>query len=177
MLLQESITKKIYEEGHSIGIHSHSHEYEKIYDSVESFFEDLDNSINVIFDIINIKPNIVRLPGGSINVYNVDVYQGIIDELTRRNIKYYDWNVSFDDAKANAKVEEIVQSATYGIEQKKEKNIIMLAHDHAKNIEALEALEKVIDVLETYGYSFSGIDDSVEPITFLNKLDTEKDSK
>lgn len=171
------LLKKIYEEGHSIGIHSHSHEYEEIYDSVESFFKDLDNSIDVIYNMINLRPNIVRLPGGSINAYNIDVYQGIIDELSKRNFKYYDWNVSFDDAKKNASLEEIVQSAMYGIEQNKEKNIIMLAHDQSKNSAALEALEKVIDVLETYGYSFSGIDDSVEPITFLNKLDTEKDSK
>lgn len=169
--------KKINEEGHSIGIHSHSHDFKKIYDSVESFLEDINNVSNAIYEKINIRPNILRLPGGSINEYNKDIYQDIIDELEKRKLQYYDWNVSFEDAKKSTSIEEIIQSAMYGIEQNKDKNIIMLAHDQTKNSIALEALEKVIDVLESNGYSFSRIDNSVEPITFLNKLEVEKNTK
>lgn len=171
------LLKKINEEGHSIGMHSHSHDYKKIYDSTESFLEDINNVSNAIYEKINIRPNILRLPGGSINDYNKDIFQDIIDELAKRNLQYYDWNVSFDDAKKNASIEEIIQSAMYGIELNKDKNIIMLAHDQTKNSIALEALEKVIDVLESYSYSFNRIDNSVEPITFLNKLEVEKNNK
>lgn len=171
------LLKKIYEEGHTIGIHSHSHVYKEIYDSKESFLEDMNSASDIIYEKINVRPSILRFPGGSINEYNKNIYQDTIDELAKRNFQYYDWNVSFDDAKKNTSVDEIVQSAMYGIEQNKDKNIIMLAHDQAKNNVALEALEKVIDVLESYGYSFDKIDNSVEPITFLNKLEVDRNNK
>jgi peptidoglycan/xylan/chitin deacetylase (PgdA/CDA1 family) len=171
------LLEKINEEGHSIGIHSHSHDYNIIYDSLEAYLEDISNVSDAIYEKINIRPNIVRLPGGSINEYNQDIYQDIIDELAKRNFQYFDWNVSFNDAKNNTSIEGIHQSAMYGIEQNKEKNIIVLAHDQTKNSIALEALEKVINVLESHGYSFSGITNSVEPIAFLNKLEHEKNNK
>lgn len=171
------LLKKINEEGHAIGIHSHSHDYKKIYDSEESFFEDMNSASNAIYEKINIRPSILRFPGGSINEYNESIYQDIVDELAKRNFQFYDWNVSFDDAKKNTSIDEIVKSAMYGIELNKNKNIIMLAHDQAKNNVALEALKKVIDVLESYSYTFDKIDNSVEPITFLNKLEVENNNK
>jgi len=48
-------------------------------------------------------------------------------------------------------------------------DLVILAHDRANNNNMLEALEKVIDVLESYDYSFDKLDNSVEPITFYNK--------
>lgn len=171
------LLKKLAEEGHTIGLHSHTHVYDTIYASKDAFLEDISKSSDVIYEKTNIRPSVVRLPGGSINGYNIDIYQDIIDELKNRNFQYYDWNVSFEDAKVSISVDEIVQSAMYGIEKNKDKNIIILAHDLVKNYATLEALEKVIDVLESYGYAFDKLDSSVEPITFLNKLEVNSNNK
>lgn len=161
--------KKIVEEGHAVGIHSHTHKYEQIYSSKEAFLEDMNNSFNIIYEYTGIKPTITRFPGGSINSFNRDIYQDIVEELEKRNFLYYDWNVSFDDAKKNVTTDEIYKSALTGIEKNSKNDLIILAHDQAKNNYSLEALKKLIDVLESYGYSFDKMDNSVEPITFSGK--------
>ncbi len=77
--------------------------------------------------------------------------------------------MSFEDAKNDVSVDEIYQNVLDGIEKNNENDLVILAHDRANNNNMLEALEKVIDVLESYDYSFDKLDNSVEPITFYNK--------
>lgn len=163
------LLKQINDEGHAIGIHSHTHIYKEIYDSKESFLKELNDSFNVIYEKISVKPTVIRFPGGSINKFNSNIHEDITSEVLNRNFRYYDWNVSFEDAKNDATVDEIYQNVLDGIEKNNENDLIILAHDRANNSNMLEALEKVIDVLESYDYSFDKLDNSVEPITFYNK--------
>jgi len=163
------LLKQINDEGHALGIHSHSHIYKEIYDSKESFLKEINDSFNIIYEKTSIKPTIIRFPGGSINKFNSDIYEDITSEVLNRNFRYYDWNVSFEDAKNDATVDEIYQNVLDGIEKNNENDLVILAHDRANNNNMLEALEKVIDVLESYDYSFDKLDNSVEPITFYNK--------
>ncbi len=163
------LLKQINDEGHALGIHSHSHIYKEIYDSKESFLKEINDSFNIIYEKTSIKPTVIRFPGGSINKFNSDIYEDITSEVLNRNFRYYDWNVSFEDAKNDATVDEIYQNVLDGIEKNNENDLVILAHDRANNNNMLEALEKVIDVLESYDYSFDKLDNSVEPITFYNK--------
>lgn len=163
------LLKQINDEGHALGIHSHSHIYKEIYDSKESFLKEINDSFNIIYEKTSVKPTVIRFPGGSINKFNSDIYEDITSEVLNRNFRYYDWNVSFEDAKNDATVDEIYQNVLDGIEKNNENDLVILAHDRANNNNMLEALEKVIDVLESYDYSFDKLDNSVEPITFYNK--------
>lgn len=163
------LLKQINDEGHAIGIHSHTHIYKEIYDSKESFLKELNDSFNIIYEETSVKPTVIRFPGGSINKFNSNIHEDITSEVLNRNFRYYDWNVSFEDAKNDATVDEIYQNVLDGIEKNNENDLIILAHDRANNSNMLEALEKVIDVLESYDYSFDKLDNSVEPITFYNK--------
>lgn len=163
------LLKQINDEGHALGIHSHSHIYKEIYDSKESFLKEINDSFNIIYEKTSIKPTVIRFPGGSINKFNSDIYEDITSEVLNRNFRYYDWNVSFEDAKNDATVDKIYQNVLDGIEKNNENDLVILAHDRANNNNMLEALEKVIDVLESYDYSFDKLDNSVEPITFYNK--------
>ena len=95
-LLQEIVAR-----GHSIGIHSYSHNYNQIYNSVDAYLEDFNNAFNYIYNSTGVKANIFRFPGGSINNYNSLIYKQIIAEMTRRGFVFYDWNVSGEDAKSN----------------------------------------------------------------------------
>ncbi len=163
------LLKQINDEGHALGIHSHSHIYKEIYDSKESFLKEINDSFNIIYEKTSVKPTVIRFPGGSINKFNSYIYEDITSEVLNRNFRYYDWNVSFEDAKNDATVDEIYQNVLDGIEKNNENDLVILAHDRANNNNMLEALEKVIDVLESYDYSFDKLDNSVEPITFYNK--------
>ena len=163
------LLKQIADEGHAIGLHSHSHDYKIIYESLESFLEDLNTSYNIIYEYTNIKPTIIRFPGGSVNEINTEVYEDITSEVLKRNFRYYDWNVSFEDAQNNITSEEIYNYALTGIVRNNENDLIILIHDKANNTETLTALKKVIDVLESNGYNFDVLDNNVEPITFSYK--------
>lgn len=159
----------ILEQGHAIGIHSNTHEYTKIYESLDSYLEDLNNAYNAIYNQTGIRVNIVRLPGGSINSFNEVTKQEITDELLDRNFRYYDWNVSFQDAKKNITADEIYQNALSGINKLDGEDLIILAHDYQNNDQTLIALKKVIATLSDLDYEFGVINNTVEPITFSGK--------
>ena len=90
--------RRIVQEGHTIGMHSYSHSYKKIYASVEAFLKDMYQVFNLIKDTTGVTPTCFRFPGGSINSYNKAVYKDIKAEMIRRGFVPYDWNVSSGDA-------------------------------------------------------------------------------
>ena len=106
------IVKRIYDEGHSIGVHSSSHAYEKIYKSVDHFLSDFEICLEYIKDITGEAPNIFRFPGGSVNSYNKDICKELTDEMTRRGFTYFDWNVSGEDATKNYSEKRLCQTSS-----------------------------------------------------------------
>ena len=34
--------KKVYDEGHTVGLHSYTHEYDQVYASLDAYFDDLE---------------------------------------------------------------------------------------------------------------------------------------
>ena len=97
----QEILRRIAEEGHTIGIHTDSHQYRSIYASVEAYLEDFEKVFRKVYEITGVKPEIFRFPGGSVNGYNGAIYQELIAEMMRRGFSYYDWNVSSADATGN----------------------------------------------------------------------------
>ena len=158
--------KAVADAGHSIGVHSVSHDYEKVYESVESYLEDFNATYNCIYEATGVKPQIFRFPGGSINNYNRFVYMQIIAEMTRRGFIYYDWNVSGEDAVHGADWTSIYNNVMTGIRNNSADRAIVLLHDSDDKYATVTVLEDVIDALLREGYSFGQIDKSVKPVTF-----------
>ena len=71
--------RMIVEEGHTIGIHTATHEYNKIYESVEAYLEDFKIAYDRVYEATGVKCTLFRFPGGSINDYNT----AIRDDKTR----------------------------------------------------------------------------------------------
>lgn len=159
-----SILKRIAQEGHSIGIHCHSHEYKKLYASTENFLEDLHTAYNKIYQATSIKPRFIRFPGGSINAYNSINYQEIISEVLRRGFLYYDWNVSTGDAASNPSLEQIMQNIKASVNG--QDKLIILAHDSEHKTQTVAALPKIIEFLTREGYTFDRLEPTVKPIIF-----------
>ena len=57
--------RKIVEQGHSIGMHTYSHNYTKIYESVEAFLDDMYQVFTLIREATGVTPTFFRFPGGS----------------------------------------------------------------------------------------------------------------
>lgn len=157
--------KRIIREGHSLGMHSDTHNYRKIYASVDAWLDDFAAVDRRIRDITGQKTGIFRFPGGSINIYNANLYQEIIAEMTRRGYVYFDWNVSLGDIslspqKAETLISNLVTRKTG------DSRIVILMHDSASKTETLKALPKIIEHYRNRGFSFDSLQSNTYPITF-----------
>lgn len=161
-------SKHIYQEivkrGHTIAIHTASHKYNEIYQSVDSFLEDFNKVFTKIEELTGVKPDILRLPGGSINPYNVNIHQELLAELLRRGFTFHDWNVSGNDT-GNSATSYSIYQAVVNNASKNDRSVVLL-HDLSDKDITVEALENIIVDLKDKGYSFEKLDGSIVPFTF-----------
>lgn len=139
--------RRIVEEGHTIGIHCDVHDYEMIYESVDSYVADFEKAYDTVLSVTGVEAKIFRFPGGSVNAYNKDVCEDIVAEMEARGFVYFDWNASVEDATGSKPTpEELVQNAVDTSLGRK--RVILLAHDRVENT-AL-ALDALIDAFPEY---------------------------
>ncbi len=158
----KAVYKRIVEEGHTIAVHTASHDYQKVYASVDSYLADFDQMYRQIETVTGIKPTLFRFPGGSINAYNAQVYREIIAEMTRRGFVYHDWNVSAGDATRKATAESVYQNVVGGVGAHT-KSIVLL---HDIKASTTTALPWILDTLLNEGYVFDKLDETVRPYQF-----------
>lgn len=156
------IAQRIAAEGHTIGIHCYNHDYNNLYQSVESFVEDFEHARRVIYEVTGVETVLFRFPGGSINSYNDKVYAQIIEEMTKRGYLYYDWNASLEDAVTGADPAQLIANGV-GTTLGRNK-VILLAHDVVHNTG--EILEDLLDRFPEY--EMRPLSKEVEPIHFKN---------
>ena len=150
---KEDILKREADEGHTIGLHSQTHEYDLVYASPASFFDEFDQVGETVEDITGIKSWCLRFPGGSINNHNKDTRDAILKELKRRGYEYFDWNCATLDATADASVEYCLQSLKDSV---KADHSVLLMHDTVEYTPLY--LQSAIDYLKEQGYSFETVD-------------------
>lgn len=154
------IARRIVEEGHTIGIHCNRHEYEEVYASVEAYLEDFQEAYDAVYEVTGVEVELFRFPGGSINAYNEDIYEDIIQAMTERGFVYFDWNASLEDAVNSSTPEQLLQNAresTLG-----RKKVVMLAHDIVYNTRI--CLDQLIDQFPDY--QMEPLTADVAPIQF-----------
>ncbi len=136
--------KRIVEEGHSIGMHSYSHKYTEIYESLESFKTDVGKIRSLIKDETGVECSLYRFPGGSSNSIGKKHIQEYIAYLDEEGIIYYDWNISSGDATGvPVSVDDIVKNST--LELEKYNSAYILLHDSSTKKNTVEALPKIIE--------------------------------
>lgn len=153
--------------GHTLGIHSWSHNYGEIYDSVEAYLDDFHQLYQWIYEVTGVKAQVFRFPGGSINGHNRGTYQEIIAEMTRRGFVYFDWNASAQDATARpAPAASITANCLKGVGRSL---AVVLAHDSAARTTTVDALPAVIRGYRDAGYTFAPLTPGVRQIIFNYK--------
>lgn len=154
------VAKRIVEEGHTIAIHCNNHDYNQIYQSVESYLEDFQAAYDAIYEITGVEAKIFRFPGGSVNSYNKQVYKEIIEEMTSRGYIYFDWNASLQDATKNRNPQKLIENAvstTHG-----RSKVVMLAHDVISD--TVQCLPELLDLFPEY--RMEPLTEDVEPVQF-----------
>lgn len=155
--------RRIVAEGHTLAMHSWSHDYSKIYASVEDFLGDFDQLYHWIYQVTGVYPSVFRFPGGSINSYDRGLYQEIIAEMTRRGFVYFDWNASAQDATVTPRAPSDI--AADGLKGIGRDLVVVLSHDSAARGTTADALPAVIQGYQAAGYTFSPLHPGVRPVT------------
>lgn len=149
---KEKIITRIHQEGHSIGLHSYTHNMKKIYSSEYNFINEMDLAREEVKKVIGISPTAIRFPGGSKPHLN----QNLLNKLHQKGYKIIDWNACVPDG-----IDNQASANTLFIESKKvigrSSKVILLLHDDEPNTNTWKALPQIIDFYKKQGYKFKGI--------------------
>ena len=160
------LLKRIVDEGHTIAMHTSSHNYTKIYASVEDYLADMYQIFTQIRETTGVTPTLFRFPGGSINNYNSGISHELIAEMLRRGFVPFDWNISSRDAAtvkllpAETLVNNVVNDA------KKMPYGIVLMHDSAAKTTTAKAVGPMIDQLREMGFELKALTPETKSMLF-----------
>lgn len=154
----DDIYRRIVDEGHTLAVHSMTHNYSKIYRNPNAFMRDIEELTSHLVKVTGVKPNVFRFPGGSNNSISIryggrNLMNQVIPKVEEMGYTYFDWNVDSRDAEKNLQSKEIiVQSVLEGFKNKT--NAIILMHDAAAKTTTVEALPEIIEGLRAQGFLF-----------------------
>lgn len=152
----------IYERGHTIGMHSYSHDYADIYDSMEAFRADFLKSKKYIYDAIGVETRYFRFPGGSSNRMGKIDMNEVVEFLKEQGVEYYDWNISSGDGGGSLMPASVIVSNCVKDIKRYDTSIILM-HDSAGKTTTVEALPKMIEEI------LAMEDTAILPITDISK--------
>ena len=160
----DEIIKRIYDEGHTIGIYGHTLPANRLYQSVETYLADFNKEFEYVYSITGEKPQIFRFRNGTVNKYNMHIRKQLTAEMLRRGFVYYDWNAACGDNEAGADAESIADMAIMTAQEKQ--RIFLLMHDTESSTETAEAIRSIVRHYGEKSYVFSALTNDVRPITF-----------
>lgn len=154
------LIKRAHDEGHTIGLHSYSHQYNVVYRSTNDYFDDLNAISKKVKEITGEESKIIRFPGGGSNTiskkYSLGIMSILTNEVLARGYHYFDWNVDCGDA-GGAKTKEQVYNNVVNNLSHNRANVVLM-HDFQNNYKTLEALDDIISYGLANGYTFAAID-------------------
>lgn len=163
---RETILRRIYEEGHGIGLHTYSHNFKIIYKNPESFIMEMEKTENTINEVLGTQLDIpvIRFPGGSAGRLNKNFYK----LLTEKGYLIFDWNVDLQDGiKGHLSPCEFLANAKKCSDKSTRR--IILAHCNSNNKNTCEALGDIINYYKSEGYTFKAIDATTKPYFYKFK--------
>ena len=161
----DSLIKREYNEGHTVGLHTATHNYSTVYSSVNNYYNDLLQVQNRVKRITGYESKIIRFPGGSSNTISKKYSKGIMTTLTKdvvnKGYHYFDWNVDSDDA-GSARSSKTVYNNVVKNLSKNRANVILM---HDIKPQTRDALKSIIQFGKNNGYSFDKITMSTPMVT------------
>ena len=142
----DALIKREYDEGHTVGLHSNSHDYSYVYSSIDNYMADLNAVSNRVYNITGKRMKLIRFPGGSSNLISA-YYDGgnhimsrLVELVNSENYVYFDWNVDSGDAAGVDSSDQIYNNVVSAL--KPGGDSVVLQHDIKQP--SVEAVEKII---------------------------------
>ena len=153
----EDLIGRAFREGHTIAVHTASHDYYKVYASEQAYLDDFYAMQEVIYRQTGEYTQMFRFPGGSSNTVS-NFNPGIMSRLTvlmnNMGYQYYDWHVDSGDAVGTRTKAGVVANVTNGCAERR--TTVVLQHD-IKDY-SVEAVEQIIIWGRQNGYTFRPLD-------------------
>lgn len=155
--------REIVDRGNTIGMHSYSHQYTELYESLDSFAQDLKKIQDSIENACGISCRLYRFPGGSSNqVSHLDMKE-FIRFINKEKITYFDWNVECGDATDQEYTKEtLVENVVNNVAR--HSSSVVLMHDAGNKDKTVEALPDIIQKLQEMDAEILPIDENTVPI-------------
>ncbi len=154
--------KREFEEGHTVALHTNTHNYAYVYSSVDNYFADLNTISNRVKAKTGEDSKLIRFPGGSSNLVSRR-YDGrsrimtrLVNEVTKRGYTYFDWNVDSNDAGGAKTADEVFNNVTSRLVLGG--NSVVLQHD-VKGF-SVDAVERIIQYGIEHNFIFKKLDAS-----------------
>lgn len=152
--------QRIHDEGHTVGLHTYSHNYAQLYSSTDAYFNDLQQISDKVESIIGIRPTVMRFPGGSSNKVSAKYCKGIMTQLVtlvqEKGYSYFDWNISSGDADSTTPSYTYIRNNVLNNARNKN-SICVLMHDASAKTTTVQALPEIIEGLTNMGYRFEAL--------------------
>lgn len=144
---------RMAESGHTVAIHSKTHNYYQIYASEEAYFEDLQQMRQIIEDYTGTQPMLVRFPGGSSNSvsgFNKGIMTRLTAMLRQQGYRYFDWSVDSGDVSSAQTADQVFQNVVNQVSGRSVS--VVLQHDIMGH--SVDAVERIIRWGLANGYTF-----------------------
>lgn len=133
----------IHAGGHTVALHTNTHDFKKVYASVDAYYNDLYAIQNKVYNITGVRSTLIRFPGGSSNTISRNYCKGIMSQLVKSveamGFRYFDWNVDSNDAGGARSAQEVFNNVTKGVSGRKYS--VVLQHDiHGFSVDAVESI-------------------------------------
>lgn len=162
----DELIKRIYDEGHTVALHTASHNYSIVYASVDAYFNDLYTVQDRVKRITGYEAKIIRFPGGSSNTvsrkYQVGIMSTLTKEVVNRGFRYFDWNVSSGDAEPGSHTASEIANNVINSISKNRANVVLM---HDIKTYTRDALRDIIHYGKNNGFHFEKITMGTEMVT------------
>lgn len=145
-----------YNEGHTVALHTLSHNYAAIYQNVDAYFADLYAVQDRVRRITGQTATLIRFPGGSSNLVSAKYDGGakimsrLAQEVEAKGFTYFDWNISSGDAGGVTTADGVYNTVVNGLVG--DGDMVVLQHDIKKY--SVDAVERIIKYGLDNGWSF-----------------------
>lgn len=171
---EDEFSKKMYQrivdDGHTLAMHSYTHEYSQIYRSKKEFFKDLRRIEKLLYRTTGVESIYYRFPGGTSNEVSKVSMKKLARTLTDEGYVYFDWNAMSGDASGkDLTKKQLITNVLKDVEI--HNTSVVLMHDAADKKKTVQMLPDLIKKLKKMKVEILPIDKDTPLVQHVKAAD------
>ncbi|MBC1457692.1 polysaccharide deacetylase family protein [Listeria newyorkensis] len=135
---RKQAVKEAAQAGHSIGMHSMTHDAKKLYNNGQ-FIPEMEQESTLLNSLLGKQIKLIRAPYGSTYLNNAQ-----IQNAKKKKYRLLDWNIDSEDWRHKGKPQEIVASVKEQLDKFHKVSPVILVHETEDTLNAIPSLIKAI---------------------------------